>query len=298
MITHIYRPDLIPHNLDILPQDEQSRIKANAKVPLYYNDGFPATRSGGLFWDRLEHEGGNEFMLFRQYLEMSQDHGFRSIQILARGMVQRQAANARYIRERHEGPPEENIFLDIEGPSKQITVGPPPPGGDIDEEMMASTLAYLRQVFVMYFWRYRAEAFDLVGQAAVRKIRSSRAILLEDKHYTRITSMVEKAMARFDRFTQDDMDNLDPSDTTKILKDLIQLQRVAIGLPAAAPSEQHLPSQGEHGDSVEDHLRAIHRRRNADTQNLGKEDLLGDEDIADLAQELTMRMLRRTQGNG
>lgn len=307
MIAHAYRPDLIPHNLQSLTEDQKHHVKEAARVPLFFSDGFPATKSGGLFWDKLDHEGNSEHLLFRKYLEMSQSHGYRSIQVLARQLQTQQAAADHYYRDRWGGGDSdsdsdsdsdgdgssndpENIFLDVEEPPKAQQIA----GPDQVENALSETVTYFRQLYVLYFWKYRAQAFDLVGQAAIRKIRQQRAILLEDGHYLKLNAMVEHVMDRMGRFTDADLDNMDPLDTVKVMKDLVQMQRVTVGLPATAPGEVHLPGQVD-GDTVEEHLRAINNRNNA-TQHHKTTDLLNDESTTELAQELFMRMLQQKQG--
>jgi hypothetical protein len=291
----------------------------------------------------MDHEGGADFTLFRQYLEMIQHHGYRSIQVLARAIISQRSSTKREIEARKASIPE-GIFLDVETQSNpHVKVPPPPPGtgtygtrvkpngdgsniaGDYthththththdqtpspsagpqalsaaaqtiveeDEELVASTLSHLRELYVLYFWRYRAEAFDIVGQAAVRKVRESRAILLEDHHFTQLSGMVAKTMARFNAFTDEDMKRLDPVETVKVMKELIHMQRVATGLPAQGPADAHLPgnAEGNAATSVEDHLRHIQKQKGKNKQS-GFGDLLNDESTAELAQELAMRMI-------
>ena len=301
MPAYIYRPDHIPPNFKTLSAANQRRQCELAKVPLYYSDGFPTTRRGSLIWDRLDHEGNCDFMLFRQYLEMSQAHGYRSIQVLARALCEQTTATNRHIEsireERKENP---NIFLDVE----ELPASQAPTQRDqwltqsSEEDGITNTLGSLRQLYVFYFWRQRAEAYDLVGQAAVRKIRESRAILLEDHHFIQLSNMVAKVMKRFDNFGEDDMNNLNPVETVRILKELVSMQRVATGLPGNAPSESHLPGQRDETgtSSVEDHLRNINKAKATESQG-DTSGFLEDEDTTTLAQALFMKMMRKNQEN-
>jgi hypothetical protein len=107
--------------------------------------------------------------------------------------------------------------------------------------------------------------------------------------------MVKKVFDRFDRFDQDELDEMDAATTVKVMKDLVQMQRVSAGLPAAAPTLDHLPGDKAtgSGQSMEVHLRTIAKANTSSSSkakaNTGK--LLDNEEDAAIAQELIIRMM-------
>jgi hypothetical protein len=389
MPEFIVRADMIPHHLESMTRELQWAHIDAARVDIHYSDGFPVTNSGSLFWERLDHEGSSEFMLFQRYLEMVSTYGYRSTQLLAKSLVRESieervrlvAAEREQVRERereqvrdrddaqsamhvdaatgaatatgvhtdvdHIAVPTRpngsggeydvgNIFIDMVSKPQNQKRGsgsgikqkrPPMPsvahlekgsghsrtqahedeaaalstakGGlpaiisDVEhEQLMRATNDRLRTLFILYFWKARASAFDIVGEAAVRKIRAVRAIHLDERTFTRVNKMVERVMSRFDHFSADDLDSLDPGETVKVLKELLHLQRVSVGLPAAAPADAHLPGSSDSNAStpIEEHLRTI-----ANTRDRGEVtglEALDDEDTANLAQELAVRLLK------
>ena len=104
--------------------------------------------------------------------------------------------------------------------------------------------------------------------------------------------MVDKVMSRFERFTDEDYSNMDPAEATKVLKELVQMQRVTVGLPAAAPADAHIPGVEKPDASIpiEQHLKTI--ARNQGSTETTDTSALQDESTAELAQELIIRMMR------
>lgn len=277
MVDHIYRADYLMPALSAHSADDGIRIQERAKVPLYYADGFPTTRSGSLFWDRLDHEGSADFMLFQKYLEMSGTYGYRSIHVLAKELASTHT--------RRTSPPPENIFLiDVEAAKSEV---------DQADAQLSATQDHLRTLYVLNFWKERATAYDLVGYAAARRIREQRALALEDSQFIKLSKFADRVFKRIEGFTEEDFESVDPLTATKILKDLVGLQRISVGLPANGPASEHLPGQkdSDASTSVEDHLRVVAKKKLATTTQDTAE-LLADETTTALAQELTMRLLR------
>jgi hypothetical protein len=281
MPDYFYRADYLTPALSV-DGDQQSRIIEKSKVNLYYSDGFPTTRTGSLFWDKLDHEGSADFMMFQKYLDMSSTYGYRSIHVLAKSL------SAEHYKPKVSG--NSNVFLDVElyTPTNAVTN---------QEEQAHATQEHLRALYVFNFWRERSTSFDLVGYAAARRIREQRALALEDRQFIKLSGFVDRVFKRVDSFGEDDFDAITPDVAVKMLKDLIGLQRISIGLPANAPSSDHLPGQrdSDASTSVEDHLRVVAKKREAAINSIDAATLLGDEATATAAQELMMLMLRGKQ---
>lgn len=269
MPMFIYRPDAIPEDFDSLSPAQQAQIREAATMRLSYSEGFPTTPSGVLLWEQLDFEGGSEFLFFQTYLSMQETHGFRSIQILARESAER-SMKARAASALTSEVEEHAHF----------------------QALYEGTLAHFNELLTYHYWVARARAYDLVGQAAYRRIRNQRAMLLDNAHYHMLTGMMAKARARFERFSESDMDALNPVETVKIIKDISQMQRVAVGLPAAAPSEDHLPGSGE-SQGMEVHLRTIAKASSASRARADAGDFLNDEETASQAQDLIIKMIQR-----
>jgi hypothetical protein len=295
MPTHVYRPDCVPYNFGELSQDDRVRIAKQAEVPLFYSEGFPTTSDGRMFWDRLEYEGEGDFMLFEQYRRMQEQHGFRSLQILAKSLVaQKQAMIRQQQRELQERV--QNVFLDVEESPrsrKELTTT----YAEHEAEIVNTTM-HLRRAFVFYCWAFRCEAFDMVGQAAIRKVRATRAVLLEDQHFGRLGKVVDKCFAAFENLSDEAWEEMKPGELIKVLKDAVAMQRITVGLPGSAPADSHLPGQksSDAATSLTDHLRSIA----AGKQGAATEELAGDplenEALAEMAQDLQIALLKQRQG--
>jgi len=270
MPMFIYRPDAIPENFDSLSPTQQSQIQGAATVRLSFSEGFPTTPGGTLFWEQLEFEGGSEFLFFQSYLGMLETHGFRSIQILARENAERSMK----VAHPQQGP------VDQLAEHQRFT------------SLYEATLYHFNELLTYHYWPQRARAYDLVGQAAYRRIRNQRAMLLDNHHYQMLSGMMAKCVARFGRFTDEEMDAMNPLETVKMIKEVVGMQRVAVGLPANAPSEDHLPGAQQ---GMEVHLRTI-AKSNQQERRSDAATLLENEETAGMAQELIVKMIqsRRT----
>lgn len=276
----VYRPDGIPENFAALTPHQQVTIQNQAAIPLSYSEGFPTMPEGTLFWEQLAFEGGAEFALFQQYLQMSDTYGFRSIQLLARALTDRQIQAAR-----------KPVTTPAEPNNPYMVPAATAEGLDFEacRALYENTLSHLNELLVYHYWAPRAKAFDLVGQAAAKRIRNKRAMALEEENFVSFNRMASRITARFDRFTDDQLDAMTPVETVRVLKEVIQMQRVTVGLPAAGPAEQHLPGSGQN-QGMEVTLRTIAKQN--PKEGLDTSSLLDDEATAATAQELIIRMMQ------
>jgi hypothetical protein len=284
MPTTIYRADAIPHMFDSLPAHQQQAVLSAAALPIGYADGFPTTPQGRLLWEQLEFEGAQEYMLFEKFLGMQNTHGYRSTQILARTIIEQKLAANLNQGSGAQPRPAATATAEIERHNQF-------------QAALQECQQHLQEVATYHYWGRRAQAFDLVGMAAHRRIRSRRAVLLEDEHFNHLSKVATKVVARLDRITDDEMDAVSPMDAVKMLKEVVQLQRVSVGLPAAGPADAHLPGAGaptSADQGIEVHLKTIAKQT---TKGPASKDLLNNEEDAIMAQELVIRHLSR-QRNG
>ncbi len=266
MPTVLYRPDAIPHLLEEMEPAVQAKTLNDAAIHLNYSEGFPTTPSGKLLWDQLDFEGSNEFVLFQAFLEMNNVNGYRSTQILARTLTDQ----------------------------KYNALAPARKSAAAHKEMLDLTRQHVQELAVYFYWGHRARAYDMVGMAAYRRIRSQRAVLLEDASFHALQRMFKKTMDRWDRFTDDDMDQMSPLDVTKMMKEIVQMQRISVGLPGSAPLDSHLPGNQNGSDQgIEVHLRTIAKQQQVASDGTSTSALLDSEQDTAVAQELVIKMMQK-----
>lgn len=289
LLPYYLRADLIPLNYNALEPEQRAHFLSLARSDLIYSDGFPTTQEGTVFWERLPQESHADYWMFEKYLSMASQYGYRSIQLLARALAQEHGHATQHTK----AIAASNEFMDVEVSTAQAeqTV--------LDADaLVRAQQDYIRKLYVYYYWSQRATSYDRVGAAATRKIRASRAIQLEDRHYGKLEKITEKLFKRFEGFTEDDLDKLEAPDIMKMLKDAIQLQRVTVGLPAAAPAGEHLPGVKDNDASIpmEAHLRHISRSHDNIAQGgQAAEGALNNEEIAEAAQEVIIKIMRSKQ---
>jgi hypothetical protein len=66
----IYRADLIPGNLSLMPTEEQADHTAIAKTTLDYSQGYPVQENAEPFWGQLQNEPMEAYRAFKQYLDL------------------------------------------------------------------------------------------------------------------------------------------------------------------------------------------------------------------------------------
>lgn len=153
------------------------------------------------------------------------------------------------------------------------------------------TVKYLQQIFDLYYWHYRAKAYDLFREAARRKQLEMRALDVNNNHYVLATRLMNKLEIFFEN-EADFWDLMTPKTAIDFLKTLTQLQRVSVGMPAAGP----LNNQGDNENpSFEMTLRTIAQSNHDDTttdaqNNQAVNAALSDPNLASLAQELIIKL--------
>jgi hypothetical protein len=280
MPTLIYRADGIPNAFDDLPAHAQLTLQREASIHISYAEGFPTLPNGHLFWEQLPFEGGQEHLLFQQYLAQQDTLGYRSVPALAKAITQQKLGAPGQVGEYN---------IAASAPIDDVTALR---AQDRFNEAYGDTLGHLQEVALYHYWGARAHCFDLVGQAAYRRIRSQRALLLEDQSFHSLQKVIKKTVARLDRLTEEEMNNLSATDAVKMLKDLMAMQRVNVGLPALAPADSHMPGAGDNsaGQNIEVHLKTIAKRQPQKGADI--DSLLEDEGDTDAAQELIIKAMQ------
>lgn len=233
-------------------ESSRQEMLRHAFVPLSYHEGFPTLPSGTPYWNQLDHEPIEAYHLLDLYLKLpSLGEGARSLSFLPSVIEQH--------LQRHVG------------------------------------LKELQELFNTYYWYYRAKSYDLFREAARRKQMELRALEVGDTHYLMAARMMEKLKLYLDN-DEDFWDLLTPKVAIDMLKMLMQVQRVSAGLPAAGPPVAGKDGSANADQSFEVTLRTIAQANNEHSgnkhhdANQAMEQALADPAMADLAQELIIKM--------
>jgi len=157
----------------------------------------------------------------------------------------------------------------------------------------------LQEAMIFFYWRQRAKAHDLFRVAADRKLRESRILTSQDRHYLTAEGLIQKVLSYFNRADEGDgdhwMDELTPKVGMEMLDKLVSIQRRSLGLNSSgstSPLEAGYPAHA----ALEVALRTVAKGAEDPNSSGGKgsdatiETLLGDPEAARLAQELIIRV--------
>lgn len=176
------------------------RYLANAYVPISYNEGFPTLPDGKPFWSQLDFEPLLAYKAFKVYIEQA-SNGFRRVYDLKDHIQDQDTTTA--------------------------------------IELSPLTSKDLMDLSHLYYWGFRAKAYDLYSIVLRRKEREQRALSVENYHYQKAESLLERVFEIMEK-TDDDGDNeffetMTPKVAVELMKTLMQVQRVSVGLPANGP---------------------------------------------------------------
>jgi len=280
--TQAFRSDLIPGDLFDRPPEEQTQILTLATVTIVYEGGLPVIE-GRLYWEQLPWEPKEDYAKFTDYRRLQETHGYRSINLL------------------------------VQQPEKAIN-----DEGDDSATLQRdqALLAILRQQYTYYAWGFRVKAYDMVGAVAYERLRERRAMETENHHYIELDAMFKQFTGHWKTITsktgeESPWNELGITDTLKAMKSIMELQRVAAGLPASTP----LTPKEAGGDPLRGHSMETRLRSHAKNQALLEEDttdatlqadeLLKDPRLLAMAQELILagskdatNLSDPTQGSG
>jgi hypothetical protein len=179
-----------------------------AFVPLQYDEGFPAFDSGASFWNRLDFEPTDAYMVFERYLHMTFG--------------------------RMANPDEENDVGAVASGTRSINTLVSQLNPGIDDSKLLAVIAKFKEYYHLYYWGLRAKSYDLFRVTQHHQQQELRAIETQDDHY--ITS--RKLRARLAQYMDDDEDFWDmmtPKVAIDLLKTTTQLERISAGVPATGP---------------------------------------------------------------
>lgn len=260
--TTAYQVDLLPADLFDRPTEEQSELIHGASHAIVYEGGLPVVE-GRLYWEQFPWEPIDAYAKFTDYRRLIETYGYRSLNLL----IQRTDSE-----------------VDTSAENRQI------------EE--------LRQHYTYYAWGYRVKAFDMVGSVAYDRLRERRGMETENYHYLQLDKVFKKVMGHWDRLMDPKDGDPDPwmdvgiVDMVKIMKDVMGLQRVAAGLPAANPlTAKEAGGDPNRGQSMETRLRAYAKQQalledGSQSRVIDTDALLKDPDMLRMAQALILSSQR------
>lgn len=153
----------------------------------------------------------------------------------------------------------------------------------------APSLETLRSVFDLYYWEYRAKAFDLFERASRERYRTVKAVEIEARHSTMSEDLVTKALKFLEKkFTEG---TLNAREVIEVLKMSIGLERISIGLPAGGVKQGEERSGNSDFKAI---LASITVNATTVHTSLSSHELLSkalaDPETAALAQQLALRI--------
>ncbi len=140
----------------------------------------------------------------------------------------------------------------------------------------------------MFYWNFRAKAFDLYRVANHHKLKLQRMLTTEDDHYNTAQKLMSKVMGYLDQIELDE-DNMTPDKAIAMLEKLVKIQRISVGLPASGESKENISARIVTPVNV-----IMQQIGSQDRREIKEEDpeidLLQDPEAFDMAQDLIIRM--------
>lgn len=119
----------------------------------------------------------------------------------------------------------------------------------------------------LYYWHWRARAYDLFLTVCHRKQREQRIMSIEGKHFSMAEALLQKATdlvtLKIDQELKAFGEDSDAQTETKVkdlistIKDLVSVQRISVGLPATGPLQAQIKLDGPRNTTPEDTYKAI-----------------------------------------
>lgn len=245
----------------ILVLDE--KVLKAAYVPLSYDEGYPTLPDGRPFWNKLDFEPMDAYIAFQAYLEQG-TRGNRQVFLLSNSQhTQQRIAEVRQqtSMEALRQEREHNKQTGHNSQRLELTqsVGPLTGSGFIPSESVGSKVevvatlngapySEMMEWYYLFHWGNRAKAHDLFYVDSIRRSRDMQALLMENSHLVEANKMWERLMGHImgDKITAPwSVDEegfpvfwtkMTPKVALDLMSKLVQIQRVSLGLPAAAPS--------------------------------------------------------------
>lgn len=255
---HIYRADLI--GLDVLELSAKDRLNVldSASMPVTMEHGYPALNETQPFWEQLPCEPPDAYNAYMTFLELPE-------------------------KSAHNNP---------------IRLLP------IIATLTNETLDQIAEWAHQFYWHWRARAYDLFLIACHRKQREQRIMSVEGQHFKQAEGLLAKvqaiAVAKLDQeiraltTDQDAETDTKLKDLISMVKDLMGIQRISIGLPAAGPSQIDLKLDGPRHTTVDETFKSIAKEGAGEAKpnqrSAEMDALLQDPDDLSRVQELLIKM--------
>lgn len=186
----------------------------NAFMPLDFMEGFPTFRNGDPFWLQLIYEPAEAYHAFHRYLQMSAT--------AAADMPSFVNTSSVHLKKTAAGA---TGFRSIAKLAAEMQSS--------DSELL-SFQEQLKVWSEMYYWEWRAKAYDHFRVARHRQQQEIRAIETQDSHYSMARRITAKLL-EYVEHNEDFMDQMTPKVAFDGLKLATALERVSAGLPASGP---------------------------------------------------------------
>ncbi len=193
----------------------------SAFVPLVYDEGFPTFENGDPFWTCLHYEPMEAYAAFVKYLAMSSGG---KMQVVLDDDLE------------DTSDPE-----NIRGASGVRSISQLANELERDDTQVIAVQEQLQVWAQLYYWDWRAKAYDLFRVVQHRTQQEIRAIETQDSHYLISRRLIAKAL----EFMDDDEDFKDQL-TPKMALDMLRLgmtgERLAAGMSATGGSGDGTPA--------------------------------------------------------
>jgi hypothetical protein len=277
--TYLYRPDLIPPDLDTYTGEQRTAILQAASIEISFDQGFPTLETGATLWSRFPWEPADAFEMFQRYVDMPTLHAEAGGPGIDAGVESGRAA----------------IQIAVRDISTLAEIYQPIPGSRQAREFQdrSKYVAYIREMATLYCWPMRVKAYDLFIAAAYRKWREQQTYALEQKHYRSADALLSRAqkelIARMD--DPERMVDIKEKDLLDMITKMMQIQRISLGLSVAGGGKDETTPKNA---SLELTLRTIAKGAGEEARQMQDDEsiqaLLDDPDALVKAQELIIRM--------
>lgn len=282
--TFIYRPDIIPPDLDDYTAEQRTAILQAASVPIVYDEGLPTLEDGTSFWTKFPWEPFDSYEMFQRFVDMP--------------TLEAEVSSPTTSKRDNSASNSANIQIAVRDLRVLAELYPASTGTRSSALTPAEYLEKLREYAILYCWNVRVKAYDLYIAAAYRKWREQKTYAVEQSHYRMSEQLLAKANAELlNRFNDpDEIKEIKAKDLLDVFKSMVQIQRVSLGMSATGDrsGEDGAPPKNA---SLELTLRTIAKSAGEEAKALQNDDsiqsILNDPDALVKAQELIIRMNRR-----
>jgi hypothetical protein len=157
-------------------------------------------------------------------------------------------------------------------------------------KLTGESAAVLYEWHNLYYWAFRARAYDMYRAAHQARLREARIFKTEDQHYLAAEGLFTSISNRLNSLTEEDWQAIDPDKLVNMLDKVAKLQRLSAGLSSTSGEPT---KSAPTGVSVEVEMRNIaqksHQAQLSD-DSFDSALLLSDPDVLNTAQELIIKV--------